>query len=170
MQIANQNMLENESLRLPPLWEHALTNLLGHDHTTTPGMALRQWVHHQGIHHLLDLLSWDPEELKTDPTQLVYSMDDYGQGIHLRTNQVKQICGLITYIKHVFQSYNSGIEPQDNPFHPFLPDEWSQHTSAQMRMYLVPNLPDPHGPTSVPSGLISSTRPTGYSPAVIELM
>ena len=88
-------------------------------------MALRQWVHHQGIHHLLDLLSWDPEELKTDFTQLVYSMDDHGQGTHLRTNQVKQVCGLKTYIKHVFQSYNSGIEPQVSPFHPFLPDEWS---------------------------------------------
>ena len=88
-------------------------------------MALRQWVHHQGIHHLLDLLSWDPEEHKTDFIQLVYSMDDHGQGTHLRTNQVKQVYGLKTYIKHVFQPYNSGIEPQVNPFHPFLPDEWS---------------------------------------------
>ena len=143
--------MENEILRLPPLWEHALTNLLGHDHTTEPGMALRQWVHHhhQGIHHLMDLLSTDPEELKTDQTQQVYSIDDHGQGIYLRTSQV-QICGLLTYIKIVFQSYNSGIESQDNPFHPFLPDEWSQHTSSQMRMYLVQNLPDPHGPAPVP--------------------
>ena len=95
--------MENEIIRLPPLWEHALTNLLGHDRITEPGMALRQWVHHQGIHHLLDLLSWDPEELKTDPTQQVYSMNDHGQGIHISTNQVIQICGLITYLKYVFQ-------------------------------------------------------------------
>ena len=27
-------------------WEHSLTNLLGHDSTTEPGIALRQWVHH----------------------------------------------------------------------------------------------------------------------------
>ena len=73
-------------------------------------------------------------------------------------------------MKHVFQSYNSGIESQDNPFHPFLPDEWSQHTSVQMRMYWVQNLPDPHGPAPVPSGPISSTRPKGYSPAATGLM
>ena len=37
-------------------------------------------------------------------------------------------------------------------------------------MYLVQNLPDPHGPAPVPSGPISSTKPTGYSPVAIELM
>ena len=36
--------------------------------------------------------------------------------------------------------------------------------------YLIQNLPDPHGPAPVPSGPISSTRPTGYSTAAIELM
>ena len=36
--------------------------------------------------------------------------------------------------------------------------------------YLIQNLPDPHGPEPVPSGPISSSRPTGYSPAAIELM
>ena len=39
-----------------------------------------------------------------------------------------------------------------------------------LRTYLIQNLPDPHGPESVPSGPISSSRPTGYSPAAIELM
>ena len=107
---------------------------------------------------------------QTDLTQQVYSIDDHGKGIHLRTNQVKQICGLITHIEHVLQSYNSGIEPHVNPFHLFLPDEWSQHTSSQMRMYLVQNLPNPHGPEPVPSGPISSIRPRGYSPVAVELM
>ena len=37
-------------------------------------------------------------------------------------------------------------------------------------MYLVQNLSDPHGPAPVPSGPISSSRPTGYSPAAIEFM
>ena len=32
------------------------------------------------------------------------------------------------------------------------------------------NLPDPHGPEPVPSGPISSSRPTRYSTAAIELM
>ena len=52
------------------------------------------------------LLSWDQEELKAIPAQQVYSLDDYGQGLYLRTNQIKQMCGLITYMKHVFRAYN----------------------------------------------------------------
>ena len=39
-----------------------------------------------------------------------------------------------------------------------------------MRTYLIQNLPDPHGPAPVPSGPISSSRPTGYSTAATELM
>ena len=128
-----------------------LTNLLGHDHTTEPGLTLRHWLHFQGIHFLLDLVSWDPEELKTVPSQQVYSLDDERQYIHLRTNQVKQISGLITYMKYIFESYNSGIELPDDPFHPFTPDEWAQHTPTQMRTNLVHNLPNPHGAEPVPS-------------------
>ena len=55
-----------------------------------------------------------------------YTLDDYPHGLYLRTNQIKQICGLTTYMKHVFGSYISGIAPQDHPFHPFTPDEWSK--------------------------------------------
>ena len=39
-----------------------------------------------------------------------------------------------------------------------------------LRTYLIKNLQDPHGPEQVPSGPISSSRPTGYSPAAIEQM
>ena len=39
-----------------------------------------------------------------------------------------------------------------------------------LRTYLIQNQPDPQGPEPVPSGPISSSRPTGYSPAAIELM
>ena len=102
--------MDNENPRLPPLWEHSLTTLSGHDPTS--------------VHNILDLLSWDQEELKTTPTQQVYSLDDHGHGLYLRTNQIKQICGLITYMKHIFGSYNSDIAPQDDPFHPFTPDEF----------------------------------------------
>ena len=111
-------------------------------------------------------LSWDQEEIKAVPAQQVYSLDDHGQGLYLRTNQIKQMCWLLTYMKHVFAAYNSDIDPRDDPFHPFTPDESSQQTSTMLRTYL----PDPHGPEPVPSGPISSSRPTGYSPAAIELM
>ena len=146
--------MENQNPRVPPLWEHSLTTLLGHDPTSDPGIALRQWVHFQGVHNILDLLSRDQEELKTI----------------LRTNQIKQMCGLITYMKHVFGAYNSDIDPRDDPFHPFTPDEWSQQTSIMLRTYLIQHLPNPNGPDPVPSGPIPSSRPMGYSPAAIELM
>ena len=162
--------MENQNPRVPPLWEHSLTTLLGHDPTSDPGIALRQWVHFKGVHNILDLLSWDQEELKTVPAQHIYSLDDHGQGLYLKTNQITQMCGLITYMKHVLGAYNSGIDPRDDPFHPFTPDEWSQQTSTMLRTYLIQSLPDPLGPEPVPSGPISSSRPTGYSPAAIELM
>ena len=38
-----------------------------------------------------------------------------------------------------------------------------------MKIYLIQNLPDPHGPAPVPSGPITSFRPTGYSTAATEL-
>ena len=73
-------------------------------------------------------------------------------------------------MKHVFGAYNNGTDPQDDPFHSFTPDEWSQQTPTMMRTYLIQNLPDPHGSEPVPSGTISSSKPTGYSAAAIELM
>ena len=162
--------MKNQNPRVPLLWEHSLTNILGHDSTSDPGIALRQWVHFQGVHNILDLLSWDPEELKAIPAQQVYSLDDHGQGLYLRTNQIKQMCRLITYMNDVFGTYNSDIDPRDDPFHPFSPEEWSQQTSTMLRTYLIQNLPNPNGPEPVPSRPIPSSRPTGYSPAALELM
>ena len=81
------------------------------------------------------------------------------------------MCGLIiTYMKHLFELYNSDIKLPDDPFHPFSPDEWAQHAPTQIRTYLIQNLPNPHGSEPVPSGPISSARPTDCSPAAIELM
>ena len=145
-------------------------NSIGHDSTSDPGIALRQWVHFQGVHNILDLLSWEEEELKAIPAQQIFSLDDHGQGSYLRTNQVKLIYGLMTYMKHVFREYNSGIEVREDPFHPFTPGEWHQHTSTMLRTFLIQNLPNPIGPEPVLSGPISSSRPTGYSQAAIELM
>ena len=120
--------MENQNLRVPPLWEHSLTTLLGLDPTSDPGIALRLWVHYQGVQNILDLLSWDKKELKAVPAQHIYSLDEQGQALSLRTNQIKQMCGLITYMKHVFEVYKSDTAPWDDPFHPFTLDEWSQHT------------------------------------------
>ena len=85
-----------------------------------------QWVHFQGVHNILDLLNWDQEEHKAVPAKQVYSLDVHGQGLYIRTNQIKQMYGLITYMKHIFGAYNSDIDPWDDPFHPSTPDEWSQ--------------------------------------------
>ena len=56
--------MENQNPRVSPLWEYSLTTLLGYDPTSDPGIALRQWVHFQGVHNILDICSWDQEELK----------------------------------------------------------------------------------------------------------
>ena len=157
-------------MKCPTLRLGHISVILGHDSTSDPGIALRQWVHFQGVHNILDLLSWDQEELKAVLVQQVYSLDDHGQGLYIRINQIKQMCGLVTYTKHVFGTYNSDIDPRDDPFHPFSPEEWSQQTSTMLRTYLIQNLPNLNGPEPVPSGPIPSSRPTGYSPAALELM
>ena len=159
----------DQNIRVQTQLEHSITNLLGHAPTTEPGIALRQWVHHQGIDNHVDQLSWDEDEVKTNPVQQIFSLGDKGQGSYLRTNQIKQICGLITYMKHVFSQYMAGgVRPE--PFHPFSPEEWSQQTSTMMRTFLVQNLPNPTGPELTTSGPISSSRPAAYSPAALELM
>ena len=99
--------MKNQNIRVSTEWENSITNLLGHDPSTEPGIALRQWVHHQGTENHVDLLSWEEDEVKANPTQQVFSLDDHGRGSYLRTNQTKQICGLITYMKHVFSEYMS---------------------------------------------------------------
>ena len=79
--------MDNRNPRVPPLKENSLTTLLGHDPTRDPGIALRQWVHFQCVQNILDLLSWDQEELKAVPAQQVYSFNDHGRGLYIRTNQ-----------------------------------------------------------------------------------
>ena len=63
--------MENRNIRVSTQWEHSLTNLLGHDSTSDPGNALRQRVHFQGVENILDLLSWEEDELEAIPAQQV---------------------------------------------------------------------------------------------------
>ena len=56
--------MANQNIRVSIPWEHSLTTLLGHDSTSDPGIALRQWVHFQGVDNILDLLSWEENEFK----------------------------------------------------------------------------------------------------------
>ena len=121
--------MENQILRLSTVWGHSLTNMWGHDLTTEAG----QWVHFQGVHSLLDLLNWDPEEIKSGPSQTAYHQHTHRQFLHLRNNQTKQLTGLITYMRHIFESYNSGPDLPDDPFNPFIPDEWVLDTPTQIR-------------------------------------
>ena len=127
--------MENHNIRASTQWEHSITNLLDHDPTSEAGIAMRQWVHHQGVENHLDVLSWEEDEIKAIPAQQVLTVDDHGQGSYIRSNQTKQICGLITYMKHVFIEYMSG-EVRTDPFHPFSPEEWNQHTSTMSRTFL----------------------------------
>ena len=159
----------DKNIKVSTQFEHSITNLLGHAPTTEAGIALRQWVNHQGIEDFLDLLSWDEDEVKTHPVEQIFSLDDRGQGSHLKTNHVNQICGLITYVKHVYKEYmDEDVRP--NPFHVLSPEEWSQQTSTMFRTFLVQNLPNPIGPEPVTSGPLPSSKPAAYSPAALELM
>ena len=66
--------------------------------------------------------------------------------------------------------YNSGIEVRTDPFHPFLPEEWNQHTSTMLRAFLIQHLPTHIGHQPVISGPISSSKSAAYSPAALELL
>ena len=59
--------MANQNIRVSIPWEHSPTTLLGHDSTSDPGIALRQWVRLQGVHNILDLLSWEEDEQKPIP-------------------------------------------------------------------------------------------------------
>ena len=69
--------MANQDIRVSTEWEHSITNLLGHAPTTETGIALRQWVLHQGVENHLDLLSWEEEEVQANPTQQVFSLDEH---------------------------------------------------------------------------------------------
>ena len=161
--------MENQNPRVLPLWEHSLTTLLGHDPTSDPGIAPRQWVHFQGVHNILDYSVGTKKNSKlflpNRYTPLMTMVRVYISG----PTKLNKCVGL-AYMKHVFWAYNSDIDPRNDSFHPFTPDEWSQQTSTMLRTYLIQHLLNPNWPEPVPSGPIRSSRPTGYSPAAVELM
>ena len=67
--------MENQNPRVPPLWEHSLTTLLGHDPTSDPGISLRQWVHFQGVLNIL-VIQFPPE---MDENWVRYGLAKLGQ-------------------------------------------------------------------------------------------
>ena len=92
------------NLVLSPVWEHSLTSSMGHPPDTDPGRSLRIWVQYQGIQNFLDLLSWNHDEFKQDHSQTVYDINQ-DHPVHLRTNQIKQITGLMYYMRYIFLDY-----------------------------------------------------------------
>ena len=107
-----------ETIHLSDLCKHTITKIFKHDPKSELGLmikqwvifnrlenlssllnytALRQWVNHQGIENFQDLLSWDEDEIKTQPVQQIFSLDDKGQGSHLRTNQLMILHHLAIY-------------------------------------------------------------------------
>ena len=73
--------------------------------------------------------------LETMVDQTIYDLGDHEALLRPRTNQVTQASGLITYMRHIFDSFNSGPDCLDDPFHPLTRDEWETHTATQ-RGYL----------------------------------
>ena len=85
--------MANQNIRVSIPWEHSLTHLLGHDPTSDPGIALRQWIHFQDVENILDLLSWEEDELKAIPAQQVFTLDDHGQGSTLGPTRLNKYVG-----------------------------------------------------------------------------
>ena len=134
--------MEDALPRLSPVWEQSLTNILGHGPNIAAGRSLKQWVAYHGVHSLLgvDHLSWDPEEYKSDTSQTIYHLNHHEELLHLRTNQIKQVSGLITYMRHILESYNSGPALSDDPFKPFSYDDWMTNNALHKSIYLVNNI------------------------------
>ena len=53
--------MASQDIRVSTQWEHSITNLLGHDPTSDPGIGLRQWIDYQCVENILDLLSWEED-------------------------------------------------------------------------------------------------------------
>ena len=88
--------MENQNIRVSIKWEHSITNLLGHDPTSDPGIALRQWIHHQGVHSILDLLSWEEDELKTIPA---HQVTEFRQPLQVQSHL--EMPGILVQLGHI---------------------------------------------------------------------
>ncbi|KAL7556406.1 hypothetical protein ACA910_013048 [Epithemia clementina (nom. ined.)] len=112
--------METSSIGIPAVWEHALTNLLGHGPDSSIGINLRLWVIHQQFSNdLSEFCAWELHDFDLDTNALHRGAMTYLVHQHstpspflqlLLPNQVKQLHGLWHYIVHQSMTGNPTID------------------------------------------------------------
>ncbi|KAL7575401.1 hypothetical protein ACA910_007309 [Epithemia clementina (nom. ined.)] len=136
--------METSSIGIPAVWEHALTNLLGHGPDSSIGINLRLWVIHQLFSNdLTEFCAWELHDLDLDTNALHRGAMTYLAHYHsmpspflqlLLPNQVKQLHGLWQFIVHQSMTGNPtiyGTVPS------LQPDHWIAPTITTFRQWLI---------------------------------
>ncbi|KAL7579143.1 hypothetical protein ACA910_019168 [Epithemia clementina (nom. ined.)] len=136
--------METSSIGIPDVWEHAITNLLGHGPDSPIGINLRLWVIHQQFSNdLTEFCAWELHDFALDThaihrgalTYLAHHHSTSSPSLQLLLpNQVKQLHGLWQYIVH--QSM-SGISTIDGTIPSLQPDHWITTTITTFRQWLI---------------------------------
>ncbi|KAL7574189.1 hypothetical protein ACA910_014864 [Epithemia clementina (nom. ined.)] len=136
--------METSSIGIPAVWEHALTNLLGHGPDSSIGINLRLWVIHQQFSNdLTEFCAWELHDFDLDTNALHRGAMTYLVHHHstpspflqlLLPNQVKQLHGLWHYIVHQSMTGNPTI---DGTVPSLQPDHWMATTITTFRQWLI---------------------------------
>ncbi|KAL7567221.1 hypothetical protein ACA910_021208 [Epithemia clementina (nom. ined.)] len=136
--------METSSIGIPAVWEHALTNLLGHGPDSSIGINLRLWVIHQQFSNdLTEFCAWELHDFALDINALHHGAMTYLDHHHnkpspflqlLLYNQVKQLHGLWQFIVHQSMSGNPTI---DGTVPSLQPDHWIATTITTFRQWLI---------------------------------
>ncbi|KAL7579244.1 hypothetical protein ACA910_011403 [Epithemia clementina (nom. ined.)] len=129
---------------VPPVWEHAFTELLGHGPDTIIGINLCMWVLHQQFSdNLEEFCIWDLRDFLLDAKSISRGTMVYI--VHHRTtlnpthhilhpNQVKQLRGLWQYVVHLYMTETPNIYGNI----PSLDhDNWITTTASAFRQWLI---------------------------------
>ncbi|KAL7563652.1 hypothetical protein ACA910_013388 [Epithemia clementina (nom. ined.)] len=129
---------------VPPVWEHAFTELLGHGPDTIIGINLCMWVLHQQFsNNLEEFCIWYVRDFLLDAESISRGTMVYI--VHHRTtlnpthhilhpNQVKQLRGLWQYVVHLYMTKTPNIYGNI----PSLEhDNWINTTASAFRQWLI---------------------------------
>ncbi|KAL7580898.1 hypothetical protein ACA910_001167 [Epithemia clementina (nom. ined.)] len=136
--------METSSIGIPAVWEHSLTNLLGHGPDSSIGINLRLWVIHQQFSNdLTEFCAWELHDFDLDTNALHRGTMTYLAHHHsmpspflqlLLPNQVKQLHGLWQYIVHQSMTDSPTL---DGTIPSLQPDHWIATTITTFRQWLV---------------------------------
>ncbi|KAL7576332.1 hypothetical protein ACA910_018148 [Epithemia clementina (nom. ined.)] len=129
---------------VPPVWEHAFTELLGHGPDSIIGINLCMWVLHQQFSdNLEEFCVWDLRDFLLDAetisrgtmVYIVHHRITLNPTHHfLHPNQVKQLRDLWQYVVHLYLTETPNM-------HGNIPslehDNWITTTASEFRQWLI---------------------------------